>query len=94
MTPPEQPEPRRRQEGNVHYLETQFRARVQMLVAWEMRREAREIVRRKLKAQGVKVSLMAASQITRLANEHLRQHSAELLAQAERSGAVQRLLAR
>ena len=65
MTPMEQPE-RPRQEGNVHHLETQLRARVQMMIAWEARREAREIVKRKLKQQGVKVSLMAASEITRL----------------------------
>jgi hypothetical protein len=87
----ERPERQRRVEGNVVHLETQFRARVQMLVAWEMRREAREIVKRKLKAQGVKVSLMSASAITRLANAHLRAHAAELLAQAEASGAVQNL---
>ena len=90
MTPPEQPE-RPRQEGNVHHLETQLRARVQMMIAWEMRREAREIIKKKLKAQGVKVSLMAASEITRLAHAHLRAHSAELLAAAEASGVVQRL---
>jgi hypothetical protein len=46
MTPMEQPE-RPRQEGNVHHLETQLRARVQMMIAWEARREAREIVRRR-----------------------------------------------
>jgi hypothetical protein len=91
MMPPESPEPRRRQEGNVVHLETQMRARVQMMIEWEMRREAREIVKKKLKAQGVKVSLMAASEITRLANAHLRAHAAELLAKAEASGAVQNL---
>ena len=90
MMPPESPEPRRRQEGNVVHLETQMRARVQMMLEWEMRREAREIVK-KNKAQGVKVSLMAASEITRLANAHLRAHAAELLAKAEASGAVQNL---
>jgi phosphoserine phosphatase len=90
MTPMEQPE-RPRQEGNVHHLETQFSARVQMMVAWEMRREAREIVKRRLKAQGVKVSLVSASTITQLANAHLRRHAAELLAAAEASGAVQNL---
>ena len=74
MTPMEQPE-RPRQEGNVHHLETQLRARVQMMIAWEARREAREIVKSKLKQQGVKVSLMAASEITRLANAHLRAKS-------------------
>jgi hypothetical protein len=91
MTPMEQPE-RPRQEGNVHHLETQLRARVQMMIAWEARREAREIVKRKLKQQGVKVSLMAASEITRLANAHLQRNAAELLRAAEASGAVQRLM--
>ena len=51
MTPMEQPE-RPRQEGNVHHLETQLGARVQMMIAWEARREAREIVKRKLKTAG------------------------------------------
>jgi uncharacterized protein (DUF1800 family) len=88
MTPMEQPE-RPRQEGNVHISKTQLRARVQMMIAWEARREAREEVKRKLKAQGVKVSLMARAEITRLANAHLRAHAAELLAQAEASGVVQ-----
>ena len=91
MTPMEQPE-RPRQEGNVHHLETQLRARVQMMIAWEVRREAREIVKRKLKQQGVKVSLMAASEITRLANAHLQRNAAELLRAAEASGAVERLM--
>jgi hypothetical protein len=90
MTPMEQPE-RPRQEGNVHISKTQLRARVQMMIAWEARREAREEVKRKLKAQGVKVSLMARAEITRLANAHLRAHAAELLAQAEASGVVQNL---
>jgi hypothetical protein len=62
-----------------------------MMIAWEARREAREEVKRKLKAQGVKVSLMARAEITRLANAHLRAHAAELLAQAEASGVVQNL---
>jgi DNA helicase TIP49 (TBP-interacting protein) len=62
-----------------------------MMIAWEARREAREIVKRKLKQQGVKVSLMAASEITRLANAHLQRNAAELL-RAEASGAVQRLM--
>ena len=92
MTPPEQPERHRLRDGNVHYLETQFRARVQMMIAWEMRREARETVKKKLKAQGVKVSLLSAVTITQLANAHLRRNAAELLAAAEASGAVQRLL--
>src|SRR4029077_4126115 len=54
--------------GQRPHLETQLRARVQMMIAWEARREAREEVKRKLKAQGVKVSLMARAEITRLAN--------------------------
>jgi hypothetical protein len=62
-----------------------------MMIACEARREAREEVKRKLKAQGVKVSLMARAEITRLANAHLRAHAAELLAQAEASGVVQNL---
>ena len=81
----------RLRDGNVHCLETQFRARVQMMIAWEMRREAREIVKRRLKAQGVKVSLVSASTITQLAHAHLRRHAAELLAAAEASGVVQQL---
>ena len=63
-----------------------------MMIAWEARREAREIVKSKLKQQGVKVSLMAASEITRLANAHLQRNAAELLRAAEASGAVQRLM--
>jgi hypothetical protein len=82
MMPPEQPEPRRRQEGNVIHLETQMRARLQAMVAWEARRTAREEVKRKLKAR---------AEITRLANAHLRTHAAELLGKAEASGAVQNL---
>jgi hypothetical protein len=91
MTPMEQPE-RPRLRGNVHYLETQLRARVQMMIAWEMRREAREIVKARLKREGkVKVSLLSASTITRLAMEHLRAHRDELLAAAEASGTVRML---
>jgi hypothetical protein len=88
---PEQP-PRPRLRDGVHYIPTTFETRVRMMIAWEARRAAREAVVRKLKQEGkVRVSLMSASQITRLANEHLRAHSAELLRAAERSGAVQNL---
>ena len=38
-----------RQEAN--HLETQLRARVQMMIAWEARREAREIVKRNLNSR-------------------------------------------
>jgi hypothetical protein len=62
------------------------------MIIWEARLQAREIVKRKLKSEGVKVSLLSASTITRLAQEHLRQHAAELFAQAEASGVVQRLI--
>jgi hypothetical protein len=93
MMPPEQPEPARtRTDGNVTYLRTTFETRVRMLVEWEMRRVAREEVKRRLRAQGVKLSLTSRAQITRLAMAHLRAHSEELLAAAEASGAVQRLL--
>jgi hypothetical protein len=72
MMPPESPE-RRRDEGNVHRIETEFVTRPRMLVIWEARQQARQAVIRKLKAEGkVKVSLMSASEITRLANAHLR----------------------
>jgi len=89
---PEQP-PRPRLRGGVHYLETPFRARVRMMIAYVARQEAREEVKRRLQAQGVKLSLTSAMTISQLANAHLRAHSEELLREAEASGAVQRLLA-
>jgi hypothetical protein len=92
MTPQEKPERPRLRDG-VHYLETPFRARMRMMIEHVARQEAREEVKRRLRAQGVKLSLTSAMTITQLANAHLRAHEAELLAQAERSGAVQRLLA-
>jgi hypothetical protein len=43
--------------------------------------EARQAIIRKLKAEGkVKVSLLSRAEITRLAEAHLREHAAELLA--------------
>jgi hypothetical protein len=61
-------------------------------VIWEARQQARQAVIRRIKAEGkVRVSLMSASEITHLANAHLREHAAELLAQAEASGAVRNL---
>jgi hypothetical protein len=91
MTPMEQPE-RPRLRGNVHYIETEFAARLRFLVLWEARQQARQAVIRRIKAEGkAKVSLMSAGEITRLAMEHLRAHAAELLAQAEASGAVRNL---
>jgi hypothetical protein len=37
-------------------------------------------VKRKLRAEGVRISLLSASTITQLADAHLREHAAELLA--------------
>jgi hypothetical protein len=89
---PEQPERPRLRDG-VHYIPTTFETRVRIAIAFVARQEARQAVIRRLKAEGkVRVSLMSASQITQLAKAHLRAHEAELLAQAERSGAVQRLM--
>jgi hypothetical protein len=54
----------------------------------------REAVKRKLRAEGkVKASLLSASELNTLANEYLKSHAAELLAQAERSGFVRSLWA-
>ena len=88
---PEQP-PRPRTVGNVTRIETEFATRVRFAVIWQARQAARQEVIRRIKAEGkVKVSLMSASQISSLANAHLRAHAAELLAAAEASGAVQNL---
>ena len=93
MTPQEDSKPgRTRREGNVTYLRTEFATRLRFLVLWEMRQQARQVVIRKIKAEGkAKVSLMSAGEITRLAMDHLRAHSAELLAAAEASGVVRNL---
>ena len=90
---PEQPERgRTRREGNVTYLRTEFASRLRFLVLWEARQQARQAVIRKIKSEGkAKVSLMSSGEISRLAMEHLRANAAELLAQAEASGAVQNL---
>ena len=88
---PEQP-PRPRTVGNVTRIETEFATRVRFAVIWQARQAARQEVIRRIKAEGkVKVSLMSASQISSLANAHLRAHAAELLAAAEATGAVQNL---
>jgi hypothetical protein len=93
MTPQERPEPgRTRREGNVTYLRGEFATRVRQMVIWSAKREAREAVIRRIKAEGkVKVSLMSAGEISSLANAHLREHAAELLATAEASRVVQNL---
>jgi hypothetical protein len=64
--------------------------RVRHAIHWQALSAARVIVKDQLKAQGVKVLLVAANKITELALAHLRANAAELLAQGEASGAVQR----
>jgi len=68
-----------------------FEMRVRQMIQWEATRNAREIVKHRLKAQGIKVALMSSNTITRLALDYLRGNAAELLAQAEASGSVRRL---
>jgi hypothetical protein len=88
---PEQP-PRPRLRGNVHYIETQFATRIRLAVITLAKREARETVKRQLRAEGrVKVWLLSASEINTLADAHLRAHAEELLAQAEASQIVRNL---
>ena len=90
MTPqPEAPRPRLR--NGVHYLETEFATRVRFMVISLAKREARKAVERALRAEGHRPTLMSASEITSLANVHLREHAAELLAQAQASRSVQNL---
>ena len=64
---PQPPRRGRRREGNITFIETTFETRVRMMIAFVARREAREIVKRRLKAQGVKLSLTRAMTITQLA---------------------------
>jgi hypothetical protein len=78
-------------DNNLLRFPTTFEMRVRQLVIWEALRNARAIVKDQLKAQGVKVALVSANRITDLALAHLRANAAELLAQAEASGAVQKL---
>jgi hypothetical protein len=76
----------------VTYIQTQFATRLRQMVIWEARQQARQAVIRRIKAEGkVKVSLMSAGEITSLANAHVREHAAELLAQAEASRVVRQL---
>jgi fructose-1,6-bisphosphatase/sedoheptulose 1,7-bisphosphatase-like protein len=90
---PEQP-PLPRLRGNVHYIETEFATRVRQMVIWQAKREAREAVIRRIRAEGKqRVSLMSAGEISALANAYRRANAAELVAQAEASGTVQRLRA-
>ena len=50
MTPMEQPE-RPRQQGYVHRIPTEFETRLRFMIIWNARLEAREAVKRKLKAR-------------------------------------------
>jgi hypothetical protein len=67
--------------------------RVRHAILWQARGTARAEVIRELKAKGVKTALMNASAITKLTLDYLRTHQAELLAEAEASGVLQRLRA-
>jgi hypothetical protein len=92
MTSPQPQPPRPRKQGNVIRIETEFATRLRQMVIWEARQQARQAVIRRIKAEGkAKVSLMATSEITRLANAYFKAHTAELLAAAEASGAVRNL---
>ena len=76
----------------MYAIPTEFETRLRMMIACEAQQQARQAVIRQIKMEGkAKVSLMPRAEITRLANEHLRRNAAELLAQAEASGAVQNL---
>ena len=91
MTPAYNPE-RPRLEGNVIRIPTQLRTRVRFAIITLAKREAREAVKRRLRAEGrVRVTLLSASELNTLANAHLKAHAAELLAQAEASSIVQNL---
>jgi hypothetical protein len=81
------------QRTNITRLRATFEMRVRQMIRWEAQRAARAEVVHKLKAEGVKVALLGASTITRLALDYMRAHQGELLAKAEASGAVQRLRA-
>jgi hypothetical protein len=71
-TPQEDSKPgRTRREGNITYIQTEFATRVRMAVISLAKREAREAVKRNLRAEGeVKVWLHSASEINTLANAH------------------------
>ena len=86
---PEQP-PRPQLRDGVHYIPTEFGTRVRLMVISLAKREAREPVKRKLRAEGTKPWLRTVSEINRLANAHLQANAATLLAAAEASGTHER----
>jgi hypothetical protein len=77
--------------AKVVHIPITFEMRVRHAVIWQAQRAAREIVVRELKAQGIRTSLMSSIKLTRLTLDYLCRHRAELLAQAEASGAVHHL---
>jgi hypothetical protein len=79
------------QQGDVHRIPTAFETRVRLMLHWQTQRAARAIVIRELKAAGIRTSLLSTTKITRLTLDYLCRHRAELLAEAEASGAVQHL---
>jgi hypothetical protein len=87
---PEQP-PRPQLRDGVHYIPTEFGTRVRLMVISLAKREAREAVKRKLRAEGTKPWLRTVSEINRLADAHLQANAATLLAAAEASGTVRNL---
>jgi hypothetical protein len=59
---------RTRREGNITYIQTQFATRVRSAIISLAKREAREAIKRKLRAEGkVRVTLLSASEINKLA---------------------------
>jgi hypothetical protein len=79
------------EEGNVVRIPTALKTRLRLMLHWEAQRAARKIVVRELKAKGIRTSLMSTNKLTRLTLDYLCRHRAELLAEAEASGAVQML---
>jgi hypothetical protein len=58
---------RTRREGNITYIQTQFATRVRSAIISLAKREAREAIKRKLRAEGkVRVTLLSASEINSL----------------------------
>ena len=82
------------EEGKVVRIPTELATRLRLMLHWEAQRAARAIVVRELKAKGIKTSLMSTTSITRLTLDYLSRHRAELLAEAQASGAVHHLITR
>jgi hypothetical protein len=77
---------------NIIHLPTSLSSdEVKFAVIVLAQRAAREAVKRQLQAQGVRVALLPCSEISRRANEYLKAHRSELLAQAALSPLVRNL---